>query len=129
MEENVTIEDLVPTIEEEQLKKLKLRIPYDEVIFGTEEIWSNALKILLEDTKNIALSEIYPFEDYSELELPSKYLNWQLRACVELYNLGDKNGITAYSENGLSWTKNSGGLSKDLMSEITRKAGVPKKNV
>ena len=127
MEDNITNE--VPTIEEQQLIRLKNRIPYDVDIFQTEDIYESVLKNLLEDSKNIALSEIYPFEDYSELELPNKYLNWQIRACIELYNLGDKSGITNYSENGLSWTKNSGRLSKELMSEITRKVGVPKKNV
>lgn len=115
------------TKKQKQLEKLKLRIPFDEDIFGRYSNYVNFLNNLLEDAKNIALAEIYPFEDYSELELPNKYLNWQIRASVELYNLGDKNGILAYSENGLSWTKDSGNLSKSLMGEITRKAGVPKK--
>ena len=118
MEENVT---------KTQLEKLKNRIPYDEDTFENEEIYIKALEELLEDSKNIALAEIYPHEDFSEYEIPKKYLNWQLRACVELYNLADKNGIISYSENGLSWTKDSGNLSKDLMRELTRKAGVPKK--
>lgn len=125
MEENVTNEE--KTIEEIQLEKLKERIPYDDTLFGSNENYENVLNNLLEDSKNIALSEIYPFQDFYELELPKKYLNWQLRASVELFNLGDKNGIISYSENGLSWTKESGRLSKSLMSEITRKVGVPRK--
>lgn len=118
MEENVT---------EKQLKNLKTRIPYEEDIFGKYTSYENILKNLLEDAKNIALAELYPFQDYYELELPKKYLNWQIRAAIELYNLGDKNGIISYSENGLSWTKENGSLSKSLMSEITRKIGVPRK--
>ena len=125
MEENVTNEE--KTIEEIQLEKLKERIPYDDTLFGSNENYENVLNNLLEDSKNIALSEIYPFQDFYELELPKKYLNWQLRASVELFNLGDKNGIISYSENGLSWTKESGRLSKSLMSELTRKVGVPRK--
>jgi hypothetical protein len=119
MEENVTVQDT-------QLERLKLRIPFDEDTFEDFNKYIQLLEMLLEDSKNIALSEIYPYEDFSEMELPKKYLNWQIRASVELYNLGDKDGIISYSENGLSWTKDSSRLSKALMSEITRKAGVPK---
>lgn len=134
MEENVTNEEVVetPTVDETvqeenpQLTALKKRIPYDETIFGTQENYENVLDTLLEDSKYIALSEIYPFKDFYELELPKKYLNWQLRCCVELYNLGDKDGIISYSENGLSWTKETGRLSKSLMGELTRKVGVPR---
>ena len=125
MEENVTNEILEE--ENTQLEALKKRIPYDEVIFGSLENYNNVLETLLDDSKYIALSEIYPFKDYSTLELPNKYLNWQLRCCVELYNLGDKDGILSYSENGLSWTRESGRLSKSLMGELTRKIGVPRK--
>lgn len=130
MEENVTNEELTeetPTIEEQQLALLEKRIPYDEDIFGSQENYEDVLNNLLEDAKYIALAEIYPFQDFSLLDLPKKYLNWQIRASVELYNLGDKDGILSYSENGLSWTKESGRLSKSLMGELTRKIGVPRK--
>lgn len=130
MEENVTNEEIVeetPTNEgNPQLDKLKQRIPYDETVFGTQENYENVLLNLLEDAKNIALEVIYPFHDFYELELPKKYQNWQLRACVELYNLGDKNGIISYSENGLSWTKDTGSLSKNLMGALTPQIGVPR---
>lgn len=139
MEENVTneneeivetpVENTEPTENEEenpQLEALKGRIPYDEVIFGSQENYEYVLGTLLEDSKYIALSEIYPFKDFYDMDLPRKYLNWQLRCCVELYNLGDKNGIISYSENGLSWTRESGKLSKSLMGELTRKVGVPR---
>ena len=62
------------------------------------------------------------------MELPKKYYNWQLRCCIELYNLADKQGLTNYSENSLSWAKLTDGLSKDLMSKLTSKVGIPKKN-
>lgn len=123
MEDNVTEEK---TIEEMQLEKLEDRIPYDENIFVDEDTYEKVLTNLLEDAKNIALEEIYPFKDFYQLDLPKKYLNWQLRAAVELYNLGDKNGIISYAENGLSWTKDSGSLSKSLMGALTRRAGVPR---
>ena len=134
MEDNVTNEEIVeetptqetPSEENPQLEKLEERIPYDEVVFGSQENYEKVLLNLLEDAKNIALEEIYPFRDFYEMDLPKKYLNWQLRACVELYNLADKNGIISYSENGLSWTKDTGSLSKSLMGALTRRAGVPR---
>jgi hypothetical protein len=139
MEDNVTNDENVvvddnnnseeePTIEEIQLAKLKIRIPYDEDIFGNNETYEATLTVLLEDAKHIALAEIYKFEDFYDYDLPMKYLNWQLRAAVELYNLGDKKGILSYSENGLAWTKDSGSLSKDLMGELTRFAKSPRKD-
>ncbi len=128
MEENVTNEEIVEEtpVEEEvnpQLEKLKERIPYDEVIFGTQENYEKVLLNLLEDSKNIALEEIYPFRDFYEMELPKKYLNWQLRACVEIFNLADKNGIISYSENGLSFSRMEDGISSDLLDELIPKAG------
>ena len=110
-----------------QLKKLKDRIPYDEDIFESETIYLQVLNDLLEDSKFIALEILFPYEDYSVYELPSKYNNWQLRACVELYNLADKAGITNYSENGISWSKLSDGLSNKLMESLTSKVGIPKR--
>jgi hypothetical protein len=57
------------------------------------------------------------------MELPKKYYNWQLRCCEELYKLVGTNGIISYSENGLSWTRDSGSISKKLSEEIEPMAG------
>lgn len=114
-------------IKETQLNKLKERIPYDEDIFESEETYKQVLEDLLDDSKFIALEILFPYEDYSEYELPSKYNNWQLRACVELYNLADRTGITNYSENGISWSRLSDGLSNKLMDGLTSKVGTPKR--
>lgn len=114
-------------IKNTQLDKLKDRIPYDEDIFENEINYLQVLNDLLEDSKFIALEILFPYEDYSEYELPSKYKNWQIRACIELYNLADKAGITNYSENGISWSKLSDGLSNKLMDGLTSKVGTPKR--
>jgi hypothetical protein len=111
---------------QEQLEKLKVKIPYDEDIFETNENYEVVLKDLLEDSKNILLETLYPFEDSTDLAVPKRYYGWQLRCCVELYNLADKQGITNYSENSLSWTKLSDGLSNSLMNSITSHVGVLK---
>lgn len=110
-----------------QLEKLKIKIPYDEDIFETNENYENILNDLLEDSKDILLETLYPFDDFTNLDVPKQYYGWQLRCCVELYNMADKQGITNYSENSLSWTKLSDGLSNSLMNKIVSKAGVPKR--
>ena len=126
-------EETEPTteVEEEnsQLTKLKVKIPYDEDIFGTNENYLNILNDLLEDSKSILLETLYPFlDDFTDVQVPSKYENWQLRCCVELYNMADKQGITNYSENSLSWTKLSDGLSNSLMDKLISKVGVPSRS-
>lgn len=110
-----------------QLIALELRIPYDEDIFDTKDNYERVLQSLLDDSKYIALEMLFPYEDFSDYELPKKYYNWQLRCCVELYNLADKQGITSYTENSLSWTKLSDGLSTQLMNSLISKVGIPKR--
>ena len=110
-----------------QKEILKNRIPITITGLQNSVDYENMIDALLEDSKNIALSNRYPFQDWSELELPKKYYNWQIRAAIELYNLADKAGIKSYSENGLSWSKATDLLSEGLMEEITPKVGVLKK--
>ena len=106
-----------------QLDLLKDRIEYDETIFTDNETYKKVLERLLEDSKYIALSLRYPYQDYSDLELPKKYYNWQLRCSEELYNSIGTQGIKSYSENGLSWTRDSGYISYELRSEIEQIVG------
>ena len=88
-----------------------------------QEFYEKTLERLLEDSKYIALSLRYPYRDYSNLELPKKYYNWQLRCCEELLKLIGSANIKSYSENGISWTKDSAYLSTELASEIEPMAG------
>lgn len=106
-----------------QLNKLKERIEYDETVFSDKKVYEQVLKRLLDDSKNIALSLRYPYQDYATKELPTKYLNWQLRCCVEIYNGIGTEGIKSYSENGLSWTRDSGYISYELREEIEPMVG------
>lgn len=108
------------------LPLLKQRIPYDEDIFEEESVYEMALTQLLEDGRNILLSKLYPFEDYSSYTIPAHKYNWVLRCSVELYKLGDKIGVTSYAENGLSWSRFSDGLSNSLMTELISHVGIPK---
>lgn len=86
-------------------------------------IYESVLNRLLEDSKYIALSIRFPYQDYSTMTLPIKYNNWQLRCCEELYKLIGSAGIKSYSENGLSWTRDSGYISTGLVNEIEPVAG------
>lgn len=110
-----------------QKEILESRLPMELVGIDNDNDYENMIDALLEDSKNIALSNIYPFEDWSDFDLPKKYYNWQIRAAIELYNLADKAGIKSYSENGLSWSKSTDLLSLGLMEEIMPKVGVIKK--
>jgi len=108
-----------------QIDLLKERIANT---FDSEEEYESALNRLLDDTKNIALANLYPFEDWSTIELPIKYNNWQLRACEEIYNALGTAGIKRYAENGLSFSRQTDGLiSSTLMSELISCVGTIKK--
>lgn len=112
-----------------QLPLLQDKIPYDEDIFVEEDNWELILNDLLTDSKSILLETLYPFDDdlvIEETAIPKKYYNWQLRCCVELYNLADKQGIVNYSENGLAWSKLVDGLSTSLMNKLNSHVGIPK---
>lgn len=114
-------------IEEEMVERLQNRIPYSDDIFATKKNYSLILEDIVVNARHIALSHLHPFDDYSAMELPRKYINWQYRCCIELYNLADKQGFTTYSENGLSWGKISDGLSEQLVQELMPRVGVPKR--
>lgn len=115
-------------VEEAQLELLKLRIPYDEDIFESERQYMLCLVNLLTDSKYIALSIRFPFEDYSNMELPKWLYNWQIRCSVEIYQMLGKENIKSYSENGLGWTRDGGNISNDLKDEIMPLVGVIKKD-
>ena len=112
-----------------QVKKLEIKIPYNQNVYTNRGTYEAYLNSLLEDAKNIALNEIYPFLDnYEGIELPSKYLNWQIRAAKELHANSGLAGFKSYSENGLSYSKdNDGPLSTTLMNELIPRASAPKR--
>lgn len=112
-----------------QLELLKLRIPFDQDIFGTNGTYEQVLKNLLDDSKHIALSIRYPFDDYTSIDLPKRYFNWQLRCSVEIYQGIGKENIKSYAENGIQWTRDAGNISNDLLDEIMPTVGVIKKEV
>ncbi len=113
-----------------QLTKLKGKIPFDADKFISKEVYENMLSNLLEDSKNIALSTLYPFlDDFEGIELPKKYDNWLIRASVELNKWQGNTGVKSYSEANLNWSRdNDGPLSNSLMDELEPPSvGIPKR--
>lgn len=108
-----------------QLETLKTRIPYEIGIHENKKVYEQILTDLLNDTKFICLSLLFPYENYADYKLPTRYYNWQLRACVELYNLADKVSVKDYSENGINWSRLKDGLSLSLTNEIMSNVYVP----
>lgn len=97
---------------------LKERIPYEEAIFESQEEYEKVIERLLEDAKEDALSLRFPYKDTTDMELPKRYYNWQLRCAEELYNLIGSVNIKSYSENGLNWTRDTAYLSTYLVNKI-----------
>lgn len=108
-----------------QLDELKKRIPFEIGIHESKKVYEQILTDLLNDSKFICLSLLFPYEDYVNYKLPERYYNWQLRACVELYNLADKISVKDYSENGISWSRLKDGLSLSLTNEIISNVYAP----
>ena len=106
-----------------QIDLLKERIEYNELIFTNNETYEKVLNRLLEDSKYVGLSLRFPYQDYSNIDLPKKYYNWQIRCAEEIYKGIGTVGIKSYAENGLSWTRDSGYISYELRGEIEPMVG------
>lgn len=106
--------------EDEQLIALRKRLP---------NVDDETLEILLEDSKYIALNELYPFEEVLPTELPSKYLNWQLRVCEYMYKHKDLLGVKEYSENEIKITFTSDNIPNSFMNELVPYAGAVRRKI
>lgn len=75
----------------------------------------------LDDAYSVILNRVYPYTEqiYDEnIVLTDKLMNWQTRCAIELYNrLGDE-GLTSYSENGLSYSYKTDFISEELLREL-----------
>lgn len=98
-----------------QLERLKIRL--------TENVSDIELEDLLESAKAVILSRRFPFGEVPEI-LEERYKDLQVRIAVEMYAKRGAEGQTAHSENGVSRTYSSAGVSEELLREITPKAGV-----
>lgn len=102
---------------------LKERIPYEKAVFDSQSIYDKVIDRLLDDAKADALSLRFPYQDTTNMELPQRYYNWQLRCAEELYELIGSVNIKSYSENGLNWTRDTANLSTFLVNKIEPMVG------
>ena len=100
--------------EEQQVEIMRKEILQNKYDDSQDEIF----KAKLRKAKNIYLESVYQL--YQEInELPNdRAKEWQIDCAIELYNLGDEEDYISYSENGLSYTKDKAGLSKDLIKRL-----------
>ena len=98
-----------------QLERLKIRI--------TENVSDEVLSDILESAKAVILSRRFPFGE-QPLEIEPRYNDLQIRIAVEMFNKQGAEGEISHSENGVSRTYSSASVSKELLREITPKAGV-----
>ena len=98
-----------------QLERLKIRI--------TENVPDEELEDILESAKAVILSRRFPFTEHPD-EIESRYKDLQIRIAVEMFNKRGAEGETAHSENGVSRSYSSAGVSEELLREITPKGGV-----
>ena len=97
------------------LERLKIRI--------TENVPDAELEDILESAKAVILSRRFPFGDHPD-EVENRYKDLQIRIAVEMFNKRGAEGEMAHSENGVSRTYSSAGVSEELLREITPKGGV-----
>ena len=77
----------------------------------------------MESAKAIIMSRRFPFGQVPT-EIEERYKDLQIRIAVEMFNKRGAEGETAHSENGISRSYSSAGVSEELLREITPKAGV-----
>lgn len=98
-----------------QLERLKIRI--------TENATDVELEDILESAKAVILSRRFPFGEQPP-EIEDRYKDLQIRIAVEMFSKRGAEGEISHSENGVSRSYASAGVSEDLLKEITPKAGV-----
>lgn len=108
----------------EQILEMRLFILKDVNESGKDALFT----ILLNRAKSIAFNILYPFQEFLPESLPSRYTSWQTRCAIELYNSLGTEGISSYSENQISWSKLTDGISKSLLNELQPFATVPRED-
>ena len=109
-------------LNELQIEEMRLELLGNKTDTSKDDLFNLKLK----QAKYIALETLYPFDKEID-ELPIRIAkDWQVRCAIELYNMIGEEGFISYSENGLSYTKNTGLISKELMEELIPKADIPR---
>lgn len=83
------------------------------------------LQDCIESAKNIYLSRRYPFGE-PPTGVEPRYLDWQYRCALALYNKDGADGQISHSENGISRAWGSESVPKELLAEIPPFVGTPR---
>lgn len=108
--------------EQTMLQRLTARIAASDGITPDQTLLADCI----ESAKAIYLSLRFPYtpDDQLPTDVERRYQDWQYRAALEIYSKSGAEGQTAHSENGISRTWDSAGISEALKREIVPKCGV-----
>lgn len=76
------------------------------------------LQAYLDNAKEIILNKLYPFNDVSEMELPSRFQNLQLRITIGFLAKRGAEFETQHNENNVYRIYGANDVPKDLLNEI-----------
>lgn len=85
------------------------------------------IELLVMRAKSICIEQLYPADltiNYSNFDWSDKrYEMWILDCVDELLERAGMSSVTAYKENGMSWTFDRVGVSQGLLDRLPRIAG------
>lgn len=100
-----------------------------KVLIGDNNLSDDICDTYLSIALDIAKRNLFPYDlNYEDIELPERYDFWQVQCAKELYDKNGFEGVSSYSENGLSISYSAnmiGSVSVGLMSQLLPKARVP----
>ena len=78
----------------------------------------NLYEIAKETLINLLFKTYFIVPEYKKMMAYKKYKYWILKCMLEIHDKKGFNGVTGYSENGLSITWDSSQISKELRNEL-----------
>lgn len=109
--------------EDDQIKAMRLEILSNADNSNQDDLF----RIMLNKAKHTYLSKVYPFNDSIDTLPNDRAVEWQTKCAIEMYKMSKNKfkNVKSYSENGLSVSFGTAGLSQDLLNELPPpKAGV-----
>lgn len=103
---------------EEKLQQLKIMLG----IYCNDE--DDLLLLLLAQSGKKIVRAVYPYEDTSEMDVPSRYDFLQVEVAERMYNMRGAEGETSHNENGVNRTYES--IEDFIRNNVVVFCGVPK---
>lgn len=83
----------------------------------SDESKDEIFQIKLNEAKDIIFHRVYPFNK-TITAVPDSLRGWQTRCAIELYNRLTSGVVSSYSENGISYSYKTDGISESLLLEL-----------